>query len=249
MEKIEMISEDKLKYLAGKHGFNIIYLEKDYFMTLLLYFIRNIEGIYFKGGTALNKIFLNHLRLSEDLDFSSKRSIIAVKNQVENAIDKNIFTKLDVGHFTKNFIRWHVYFKSYFGGRSYVILDINRKASIRLKPERCKVKNFYKLDFKINVLNIDEIIAEKVRALILRNQPRDYFDLYFILKKRELNFKLVEKKLEEVDAKFDVERIFKNAQKIYSRWDKDLLPLTNRKVKFMTVIKALQKHFGYKQKG
>lgn len=245
---MEMIGEDKLRYLAGKHGFSIIYLEKDYFLTLLLYFIRNIEGIYFKGGTALNKIFLNHLRLSEDLDFASKAGITAVKNRVESVVDKDIFTKLEVDHFTENFIRWRVYFKSYFGGKSFVVLDINRKASIHLKPERHKVKNFYGLHFQINALNIDEIIAEKVRALILRNQPRDYFDLYFILKKRRLNFKIIEKKLEEAGARFDVERIFKNAQKIYSRWDRDLMPLTNRKVKFINVIKALQKHFEYKQK-
>ena len=45
---MEIISEDKLRYLAGKHNYNLIYLEKDYFLTLLLYMIKDIQGIYFK---------------------------------------------------------------------------------------------------------------------------------------------------------------------------------------------------------
>ena len=43
---------------------------KDYYLTLILYLIKDVNGIYFKGGTALNKIFLNHARLSEDIDFT-----------------------------------------------------------------------------------------------------------------------------------------------------------------------------------
>jgi len=245
---MEIIPEDKLRYLAGKHGFNILYLEKDYFLTLLLYFIRNIKGIYFKGGTALNKIFLNHKRLSQDLDFTSRVKIEKVKRQVDDALDKKIFKKLEIDHVTKNFIRFHIFFKSYFGNESFIILDINEKASVHLKPEKHRLKNFYGLDFYIHTLNLDEIIAEKVRTLVLRNQPRDYFDIYFIIKKHKLNLSLIKKKLEEADAEFNIERIFKNAQKIYSRWDKDLMSLTNKEVKFITVMKSLQKHFGYKGK-
>ncbi len=244
---MEIITEDKLRYLAGKHGFNIIYLEKDYFLTLLLHSIRNIDGMYFKGGSALNKIFLNYLRLSEDLDFVSRESIPKVKDLVEDAVDKEIFTRLKIDHSTKDFIRWCIYFKSYFEKKSSIILDVNGKASVHLEPEKHKVKNFYGLDFEITTLNLDEIIAEKVRTLIMRNQPRDYFDLYFILKKHELNFDLINKKLEEVNVKFDVDRIFKNAQKIYSRWDRDLMPLTNKKIKFIKVIRSLQEYFGYKK--
>ena len=243
---MDVINEDKLRYLAGKHGFNLIYLEKDYFLTIFLYLIRNIDGLYFKGGTALNKIFLDNLRLSEDLDFTARTKIETLKKNIENSIDKNIFYRLKIDHFTKDFIRYHIYFKSYFEKESFIMVDINKKASMHLKPEFYEVKNFYGLDFKVKTLNIDEIIAEKIRSLILRNQPRDYFDIYFVLKKYRVNRSLVNKKLKEVNATFDKERIFKNAQKIFSRWEKDLLPLTNRKISFIEVIKELKKNFGYK---
>jgi len=90
------------------------------------------------------------------------------------------------------------------------------------------------------------LIAEKVRTLITRKQPRDYFDVYMLLKKGyNIDFNLVEKKLEEVNQKFRVERIFKNVHKVYSRWS-ELEQLTNKPVKFTTVIKRLQKEFKYK---
>ena len=54
------ISLDELKIIANKQKFNLILLEKDYLLTYLLYLIKEVKGIYFKGGTALNKIFLNH---------------------------------------------------------------------------------------------------------------------------------------------------------------------------------------------
>ena len=65
-------------------GQNLV--KKDYYLTLILYFIRNVEGIYFKGGTALNKIFLNHAGLSEDLDFSLTRN----EKEVKDEISKNV---------------------------------------------------------------------------------------------------------------------------------------------------------------
>ncbi|MBI5252855.1 MAG: hypothetical protein HY930_00430, partial [Euryarchaeota archaeon] len=64
----------------------------------------------------------------------------------------------------------------------------------------------------------------------------------------KINLKLVRKKLADVKQKFEVERIFKNAQKIYSKWDMEISQLTNKPVEFMTVIKRLQKEFKYKSK-
>ena len=241
---MEIISEDKLKFLAGKYGYNLIYLEKDYFLTLLLYIIKDVEGIYFKGGTCLNKIFLDHTRLSEDLDFASSKSIESVMKSIESCIDKKIFPKIETDKTTDNFVRYHIYYKSYFQLTSYLLLDINKKATVHIKPELHKVPNFYGLDFSINCLHIDEIVAEKIRALITRNQPRDYYDAYFILKKYNLNLGFVKAKMKEAKETFDIERVFKNANKIYSNWETDLLPLTNKKVDFLTIIKFLEKRLG-----
>ncbi|MBU3896671.1 MAG: nucleotidyl transferase AbiEii/AbiGii toxin family protein [Nanoarchaeota archaeon] len=240
---MDLIKENKLRYLAGKTGFNIIFLEKDYMLTVLLYLIKDIKGLYFKGGTALNKIFLKHARLSEDLDFSADENISELKKQIENIVKENgnVFTKIKTENETSDFVRYKIFYKSYFENTSYIILDINKKASVLLNSEKYKVPNFYGLKFEIAALNIKEIIAEKMRAIITRNKPRDYFDLYFILKKYDIDISLVKKKVAEANEIFDVERIFKNANKIYSKWDSDISKLTNKKLEFLTCIKFLKK--------
>ncbi|MFH1774650.1 MAG: nucleotidyl transferase AbiEii/AbiGii toxin family protein [Methanobacteriota archaeon] len=253
MVKIKIISENKLKYLAGEKGFNLIYLEKDYFLTLLLCFLSNIKGIYFKGGTALNKIFLNHTRLSEDLDFSCKGGMSHIKDQIIRVLEdnKNIFPRYVFDSDASDFFRLKIFYRSFFSKTDHLTLDVNRKASVFLQPQKQRIPHFYGSipQFEIVAINLDELIAEKIRALITRNQPRDYFDAYMILEKGyKINLKLVRKKLADVKQKFEVERIFKNAQKIYSKWDIEISQLTNKPVEFMTVIKRLQKEFKYKSK-
>ncbi len=239
---MDLISEDKLKHLAGSHGLNVFYLEKDYFLTLFLFLIKDIRRLFFKGGTALNKIFLNHKRLSEDLDFTAGAPIAEIRREIEKVLgeNKNIFTKIETDKTTTDFVRYKVFYKSYFHKEAYIIVDINKKASIVLKPEGHEVPNFYGLKFQIQTLALNEIIAEKFRAAITRNKPRDYFDLYFILQKRKIDIALAKRKLKEAGEKFDTERIFKNANKIYSNWDEDIGKLTNEKLDFVSCIKFLR---------
>ena len=74
MDELKTISEIEFNDIVARTGFNKDKLKKDYYLTLILYLIKDVKGIYFKGGTALNKIFLNHARLSEDIDFSLTRN-------------------------------------------------------------------------------------------------------------------------------------------------------------------------------
>lgn len=251
MVEVKVISEDKLRYLAGEKGLNLFYIEKDFFLTSLLYILRDITGIYLKGGTALNKIFLGHARLSEDLDFSCDEGIEKVKVEMLKVLSehKKVFTHWRFERETRAFFRLKVFYHSFFEKGSYVLVDVNGNASVMLPAQECRLPHFYDEIPKFNVvtLNIAELAAEKVRALITRNQPRDYFDVYVMLQKGiKFDLKLVEAKINEVGENFSIARIFKNAKKIYSKWESDINYLTNKPVKYMTVIKALQKEFGYK---
>ena len=55
--EVKEITLDELRILADEQGFNIVLSEKDYLVTYLLYLLKDVENIYFKGGTAINKIF------------------------------------------------------------------------------------------------------------------------------------------------------------------------------------------------
>ena len=240
---MEMISEDKLRHIAGSKGLNLVYIEKDYVLTTFLYLIRNVNGIHLKGGTALNKLFLNHARLSEDIDFAVSRGLHDIKEEIESLVKgSKLFTKIETDKTTKDFVRYIVHYKSYFREGSFILVDFNTKASVLLEPEIRKVPNFYGLDFSIPTLNIREIVAEKIRALITRNQPRDYFDAYHILKKFGVDIPLVRKKVKEAGEEYDTGRIYRNANRVYSHWDEEIGKLTNRKLSFLKCISLIKKH-------
>lgn len=54
---MDLITLEELKIIADEKGFNINLIEQDYLITYLLYLLKDVKNIYFKGGTALNKIF------------------------------------------------------------------------------------------------------------------------------------------------------------------------------------------------
>ncbi len=250
MAEIKMITENRLRYLSGMKRFNIIYLEKDFFLTLMLHLLKDVEGICFKGGTALNKIFLNHSRLSEDLDFTCNGRLSEIKNAVKNMLDdnKDMFPKSVFENTTSKFFRLKILY-NHILSPGHIILDVNAKASILLPPSKQLLPHFYEEipTFKILTFNVKEIVAEKVRALITRNQPRDYFDVFTLLNDGyKIDLNLVKKKLKEAGEKFDTDRIFRNTNKIYSKWQTEIAQLTNEYEEFTTVINRLQKEFKYK---
>ena len=58
MDERKKISEDDLRHVSSVTGFKDPLITKDYYVTEILFLLKDVKGIYFKGGTALNKIFL-----------------------------------------------------------------------------------------------------------------------------------------------------------------------------------------------
>ncbi len=245
------ISLDELKIIANKEKFNLIFLEKDYLLTYLLYLIKDVKGIYFKGGTALNKIFLNHERLSEDLDFTLTKKLSDVEKEIKNKLKNTIFKKITHDKRVENFARLIVHYKL-FHENGTIFIDLNKRAELLLKPQKIKIPNFYKEfipEFDINCLNQKEIIAEKIMATCERYKPRDYFDLYFIIKNNlPISISLIKKKFKKNKKEFTIGLLFKKTNKIFNEWNDDLFKLTKTNPSFHEIMKTLKKFFKYKEK-
>jgi predicted nucleotidyltransferase component of viral defense system len=69
------LTRDELNVILGEKRFKKSLIVKDYHITILLYLMRDLKGVYFKGGTALQLAFLNHSRISEDIDFTLTRPL------------------------------------------------------------------------------------------------------------------------------------------------------------------------------
>lgn len=142
---------------------------------------------YLTGGTALSAYHLHH-RISDDLDlFTHTVDLESIDRTIEDALESNNIT------FSKK--------RSSPKFRRYIIqdqlqLDIVRDIDFRVgAPE---------LRDKIMVDNIKNIAVNKVLAIYGRLDPKDYVDLFFIIKsnfsKIDTLFELASKK----DAGFEL---------------------------------------------
>ena len=65
-----VLFREALNFTAAETGFSARLIEKDYFCTVVLRHLAAAgEGLIFKGGTCLSKVYAGFYRLSEDLDF------------------------------------------------------------------------------------------------------------------------------------------------------------------------------------
>lgn len=253
MAEIKKLTNDEFRNIISKSPFNSIPLTKDYYITVILYLLKDIEGIYFKGGTALQKIFLDYSRLSEDTDFTVTKDIEEVKDKIKNILmNSKFFEKITKDKDVKGFTRLVIHYKDFSNEDGSVFIDLNKRAKLLMKPEKHKIKHFYKDNipkFSINTLAKEEMIAEKMSGAITRNKPRDHYDLYKIIKEKiPINLKIVKKKCEQSNVGFNIIKMFNKAKKLRKRWDKDLLPLLAEEVSFQKVMITLAKHFKLKEK-
>jgi predicted nucleotidyltransferase component of viral defense system len=252
MDKIKAISKDKIIEIAVEKNFNPNLILKDYYLTIMLYLLKDVKGIYFKGGTALQKTILDYSRISEDIDLTVTLDMKKIKKEIiEILTNTNLFEKITKDKDVEGFTRLIFHYKTIDDKEDKVLIDLNARAKLSKKPERHKMQHFYQEnipEFTFNTLAFEEIIAEKMAATIGRNKPRDHYDLYKILKaKLPINLGLVKKKCKESRTEFNIIKMFNQANKLKSRWDEDLMPLLSEEISFKEVIRTLAKHFKLKE--
>ncbi len=247
---MEIISLGELRVIAGEQGFELPILEKDYLVTYLLYLLKDVDGIYFKGDTALNKIFLNHVRLSEDLDFTLTVNLNKVEADIRETLKGTMFEKITHDKRVDQFVRLVVHYRLYHEDGT-IFLDLNERGKLLLPPEMHEVHHFYPEyipAYSVKTLHSREIMAEKMAATIGRNGPRDHFDLYKIIQlKFPIDLELVKKKCESSGDEFNIIKMFNKAQTLKNRWDTDMVQFLHEKITFPEVMKTLAKHFKLKE--
>jgi predicted nucleotidyltransferase component of viral defense system len=190
---------------------NPIFIEKDYYLTLILLQIDKLNpNLIFKGGTALNKLYLDYSRISEDLDFtlnsqpqtrgeekrgiSSRSSIFRdIKNNISSFMEQ--FSLKFISHKKYDNSRLQVYEFGYTSivnntrENSKINIDIRcHNNDVILTPEYREVKHKFSQNIikasistmdKVKTCQLIEIMAQKLTALLDRNVPRDFFDIYY----------------------------------------------------------------------
>lgn len=247
---IKQISQNDLNEIIATTGFDYDLSVKDYYITILLYLLKDIKGIYFKGGTALQLTILDHARLSEDIDFTVERPLNKVKQEIKDVIKtSSIFGNITQDKDVNGFIRLIVPYKSHFG-KDKVFIDLNERGKLLTKPEILEMKHIYPNipKFSVPCLSIKEMVSEKVAAAIGRNKPRDHYDIYQIIKHNiPIDMSLVTRKCKQSGDDPSILKMFNKAKKLHKKWDQDMLPLITEEVHFKDVMKTIAKYFNLKE--
>jgi len=131
------------------------------------------DEFYLTGGTALSR-FYQEKRYSDDLDFftnSSTRFNFAVKNILaELSKEFNIENELD----SRDFVRIKI--------DGLLQVDFVNDRVPRYKEPNI-LENGYKID------TIENILSNKITAVIGRDNPKDIFDIYLINKYYTIDWK------------------------------------------------------------
>jgi predicted nucleotidyltransferase component of viral defense system len=246
VESDNLIEKELLLKIAKNKGLkNREHIEKDYFQDLLLYHLyKKSNNFIFKGGTCLYKLY-NLPRFSEDLDFSilTERSI---KETVES-VARELKAKIESKETKTSFL-----FKLRFPGILTQFNTIRIDVSLVNIVFGFEVKNYISsyIDippFSLRVLKLEEILAEKIHALIKRNNARDLYDLFFLLRFVEVNEKIIQKKLEIFKMKFNKEILKRKIEKIKPKWEAELRPfLLTQLTNFDTVKYFVETKLGVK---
>jgi len=191
-----MISQDRLRVLARELGVRQGYAEKNYVNSWLLWGIFTSgygDNLLFKGGTALSKLYFpQSWRFSEDLDFgvegeyqgskqALRMALDAVTNRsgIEFEIREHHESQQD--HYPTHYVDISIQYQAVLNHPNTTSIDVMIDEHVAFDS----VQHIHAYEdvpaFDLQAYSVEEIFAEKLRAIYQRGAARDYYDLYQLL--------------------------------------------------------------------
>jgi len=182
-QQLEIINRKSLRY-------PLHIAEKDYFLALVMQIIAASspgKSLIFKGGTALHHCYLDQYRFSEDLDFSSNQKPLPIE-KVRKIFDNINYLSIKKDYLSSASIKIE---KLQYTGPliqpNLLKVEIDFLQNVLLPPQTLTYHNVWGVDFTVDVMDIKEICAEKIRAMSDRARYRDFYDIYLLLEKYHLD--------------------------------------------------------------
>jgi predicted nucleotidyltransferase component of viral defense system len=238
-----MIDLGTLKRIAKVKGIaNVGYAEKDYFQEIVLLAVsRELPDLVFKGGTALYK-FHKLNRFSEDLDFTGTVESNDIGGISSYIGDFGYKTDVEIKEVENGILATFIIRGFLYRGTAVsaarLRVDVNSGTSIELPPEWLTLSSLYPdlPSFGIKVLAIDEILAEKIRAMVTRKKARDAYDVYYLLKTGiRPNPGILERKMAYYNVKLDARSLSTALEECGRIWDTELRTIVDKLPDFKIV--------------
>jgi predicted nucleotidyltransferase component of viral defense system len=175
-QTLQLINRKSLRYTP-------VAAEKDYFLTLALQALCEsplFPTLVFKGGTALHHCYLPQSRFSEDLDFTSLDKTVTGEAiaaifapypwfEVKKFYTSNATLKIE-----------RLKYSGILDVPNSLKFEVDRLQDVVLPAKQMPYTNVWGMDVIVNVMDIREIYAEKIRAMSQRARYRDFYDFYFV---------------------------------------------------------------------
>ncbi len=258
-------------------------VERDYLQSWILFAMTQVPTLnttlIFKGGTALKKCYFGDYRFSEDLDFTGKETSpegIRLESALKDACHlaetllqefAPIYLKLE--RYTEK--KPHPHQQEAFAIRAQfpwhreplckILVEITKGEHLAFNPEKRNIIHNYeeRLDTKIAVYSLEEIVLEKLRAILQntkklhergwgRSRARDYYDLWRIintytdLDRSNMKELLLEKCLGKEVSFIRVEDFFQDimVSSAKTTWDQSLESLVDHLPPLTNVLENLK---------
>jgi len=230
----------------------------NYVLGWLLFGLTKIDGLAFKGGTALAKVYFPQTwRLSEDLDFAFQGADFEIVVASMEDIFTDLKKKSGITFSLKNKFANPEYLQLKVGydaviGKNWAKIDITKENVLTVVHDMQLSRTYSDYpDFTVRVESLEEIFAEKLRALLERNKSRDYYDIWRLGSKdfqKDIIKDLFQRKCALKEIKFmGINQFF--PQGVYDilkpYWEGELSRLVNPLPDLQTVLADLQMILGF----
>ncbi len=205
-----MITQREISRTAFRTNKQDRVIEKDYVITWLLLGIADspLAGLLaFKGGTALKKIYFAGYRFSEDLAFtvtgeSTDDEILELLTQIAHSLETDVAITARINENKTD--RWPSTLAVYLDfvgplqgalGSRDIKMDFTPNEELvfplNSRDILARFSDCDSLHRPLNVYSLEEILTEKLCALIGRTEPRDLYDAHFLLGLGNLDYQSI----------------------------------------------------------
>jgi len=252
-----MLKRQDLEKLKTVTGFNLWQTEKDYLQHLFLQFLsRHAKTeLVFKGGTALQKAY-GLDRFSIDLDFTLNGKLDAAKLVDKITADLTVFGFSSHSKHMKKRTGETFILKTegpLYDGREKTLstlrIETSSRENVVMQPLWKEIVPVYEdlRPYIAYVMRTEEILAEKVRAVMTRTKARDVYDIWFLLKRGvEFSEPLARQKLEFYGKEWNPKDFADKLGLRESVWKSEMEPVLTRLPDFREVRKLILERIGVK---
>lgn len=264
-----MVHPKEINAVAKKYKLKDTQIEKDYVLSWLLIGISKnpilCENLVFKGGTVLKKVYFQDYRFSEDLDFTLLDNDImneALLVEFEKVYaflkeEANITVQLkeSIQHESGSLVFYVNYIGPLQGNLTSrdIKIDITRKEVLEFSAEIKKVIILYsdlpEESFPLRCYSLEEILIEKMAALMGRTEPRDLYDFWHLTENERLDTGDIMPEFERKarnkghDYRQFEQKVLKKEKNLGQAWQRKLEGQVYALPKFTDVFRESKRHF------